>query len=150
MFGRCGWRVVARDDFISHRTDQYDDELNDGLPVEMIGALRALSESYNPHASVQQFVWTLVPFPVGAPPTSYLEAVGEPEGTTEWDAEPNDNLAVRSYLASVGLLSSETNRRAAKHLRSGLLWRGRRVVAKKVGKSPRLSAYSKKLRGWLR
>jgi 2-polyprenyl-3-methyl-5-hydroxy-6-metoxy-1,4-benzoquinol methylase len=150
MFERCGWRVVARDDFISLRTDQYDDELNDGLPVEMIGALRALSQSYNPKASVQQFVWTLAPFPVSSPPTSYLEAMAEPEGASELDAEPNDNLAVRSYLASVGLLSSETNRRAAKHLRSGVMWRGRRVVLKKVNKSPRLSAYSKKLRGWLR
>ena len=150
MLERCGWRVVARDNFISLRTDQYDDELNDGLPVEMVGALRALSQSYNPQATVQQFVWTLAPFPVSSPPTSYLEAMAEPEGASETDEAPNDNLAVRSYLASVGLLSSETNRRAAKHLRSGVMWRGRRVVIKKVNQSPRLSAYSKKLRGWLR
>ena len=48
MFERCGWRVVARDDFVAVRTDQYDGELNDELPLEMVGALRALAESYNP------------------------------------------------------------------------------------------------------
>ncbi len=150
MFERCGWRVVARNDFVSVRTDQYDVGLNDGLPVEMIGALRALAESYNPHAATQQFVWTLAPFPVSAPPTTYLEAMAEPEGDPDLDAEPNDNRAVRAYLASVGLLSSEVNRRAAKQLQSGLMWRGRRVVLKKISKSPRLSASVGKLRGWLR
>ena len=46
----------------SLRSDQYDEELNEELPVEMVGALRAMADSYNPQAPVQQFVWALRPF----------------------------------------------------------------------------------------
>ncbi len=68
MFERCGWRVIARNNFSTVHTDQYDAWLNDRLPAEMIGALRVLSESHNPYPTVQQFVWALRPVPVTHPP----------------------------------------------------------------------------------
>ncbi len=105
MLERCGWRVVARDDFIAIHTDQYDDELNDGLPVEMVGALRALSESYNPQASVQQFVWTLAALPGQPdPPTSYLGAMAEPAGARRRRVGRTTTWPSARYLASVGLV----------------------------------------------
>ena len=61
MAERCGWRVIARNDFSSIHSDQYDPDLNEELPVEMVGALRVMADSYNPHASVKQFVWALQP-----------------------------------------------------------------------------------------
>jgi 2-polyprenyl-3-methyl-5-hydroxy-6-metoxy-1,4-benzoquinol methylase len=150
MLERCGWRMVARDDCVTVRSDQYDDELNDALPVEMVGALRALAESANPYTYVQRFIWTLAPYPVSVPPATYLEAVSGPVVASEGEPDEVDDTAVRTYLRSVGLISSETNRRAAKHLRSGIMWRGRRIVRNKVSESPRLSAYATKLRSWVR
>jgi hypothetical protein len=149
MFERCGWQVVARNDFSTLRTDQYDAELNDALPAEMLGALHVLSESYNPSAAVQQFIWALKPFPVSNPPISYLEAVGAAEGPVEAEPEGNEGQAVRTYLVSAGLIASETNRRAAKHLRFGLLPRWKRALFKKVNRSPRSAAAYKKLRALL-
>jgi 2-polyprenyl-3-methyl-5-hydroxy-6-metoxy-1,4-benzoquinol methylase len=149
LFRRCGWRVVARNDFSTLRTDQYDAELNDALPTEMIGALNVLARTYNPNAAVQQFVWTLKPFPVATPPTTFLQAVGDVGGPVEEDSQSNESQAVRNYLASVGLIASETNRRAAKHLRSGVTWRGKRIVLRTVSSSPRLTRAVKRARGWL-
>ena len=64
-------------DFSTFRIDQYDTALNDGLPTEMIGALRVLAEATNPSAAVKQFVWALKPVPVPTPPATYLDAVGD-------------------------------------------------------------------------
>ncbi len=153
MFERCGWSVVARDDFVNLRTDQYDAVLNDNLPVEMIGALRTLSGTYNPKASVQQFVWVLTPFPVSSPPTTFLEAIGAQdaaEGAAEEGVPPTDNRALQEYLEAVGLVSSETNRRAAKQMQSSLKWRLRMGTIKKVSESPRVAVAFRKFHGWLR
>lgn len=150
MLERCGWTIVARDDYVTLQTDQYDEDLNDALPIEMIGALRALAGSTNQHGAVQQFIWTLAPKPVSTPPGTYLEAVGETADDLEHDPHVVDTAAVRAYLASVGLVSSETNRRAAKHLRSGLAWRAKRIAMKKLSESPKLSGYAQKLHDWVR
>jgi 2-polyprenyl-3-methyl-5-hydroxy-6-metoxy-1,4-benzoquinol methylase len=141
MMGRCGWAIVARENYETLQTDQYDADLNDALPVEMLGALRVLAESANEHASVQQFVWALKPFPVPAPPETYLEAVapssadavatgesggGERNPRSKPGAEESAVPAVeeqpsgvqatatelRTYLMSVGLIASEQSRRA--------------------------------------
>ncbi len=110
MLDRCGWRVVARDDFEAIRTDQFDEDLNDHLPLEMVGALRTVAGALNPDAAVQQFVWALKPFPVAKPPESFLEAVGREDD----DAEPMPEAAeldIRRYLSTIGLLASEQSRR---------------------------------------
>ncbi len=150
LFERSGWQVVARNDFSTLRTDQYDPDLNDALPAELVGALHVLSETYNPNAAVQQFIWALKPFPVSAPPTSFLQAVGDLEADGVPGSQADESPALRNYLSSVGLVASETNRRAAKHLRSGLAWRSKRALTRLLNKSPRLTAASKKARGWLR
>jgi 2-polyprenyl-3-methyl-5-hydroxy-6-metoxy-1,4-benzoquinol methylase len=111
LFKRTGWEIVSRDNFSVVRGDQYDAPLTDALPVEMVGALRILSESENPNAAVQQFVWALRPVPVSKPARTYLDAVGIT--TVECHRGPVSDLsAVRNYLASVGILASESARRA--------------------------------------
>ncbi len=112
MFLRSGWRVAQRDNYHALRTDQYDEELNDGLPAELVGALRSLSEAFNPNPTVQQFVWALKPVPVTNPPDTYLQAVGRGQEDTEVVSLADGNRKVSDYLVSVGLLSSEQSRRA--------------------------------------
>jgi len=138
MFERCGWKVVERNNFNTLHTDQYDDELNDTLPAEMIGALRVLAETYNPNPIVQQFVWALRPFPVADLPTTYLQAVGGPDGTAATELEPADESAVRSYLMSVGLIASENSRRAPpRDPAHSTLPRWKQVALKTAYHSPR-------------
>ncbi len=138
MFERCGWKVVDRNNFSTLHTDQYDDELNDRLPAEMIGALRVLSETYNPNPIVQQFVWALRPFPVADLPTTYLQAVGGEDGTAATEFEPTDESAVRSYLMSVGLIASENSRRAPpRQPAHSTLPRWKQVALKTAYHSPR-------------
>jgi 2-polyprenyl-3-methyl-5-hydroxy-6-metoxy-1,4-benzoquinol methylase len=108
---RTGWEIVARENFSSIRSDQYDQQLEDALPVEMVGALRTLAQAENPNASVQQYVWALRPVPVEQPPTSYLDAVGLTDEQAE--AGPRSDMRpVADYLASAGVLASEAARRA--------------------------------------
>ncbi|HEY7917805.1 MAG TPA: glycoside hydrolase family 99-like domain-containing protein [Acidimicrobiales bacterium] len=115
LFERCGWRVVTRHNFETVRTDQYDKDLNDGLPAEMVGALRVLSAAYNPDSTVQQFIWALKPFPVKAPPDTYLEAVGRSDSHHGRDYSAKGERAVRNYLKSVGLVASERSRRGVRN-----------------------------------
>jgi predicted TPR repeat methyltransferase len=111
LFERTGWEVVAREDFSVIRSDQYDHGLTDALAVETIGMLRVLAATENANASVQQYVWALRPVGVARPPSSYLDAVGLTEAQRTRD--PSDELwAVDNYLASVGILASEGNRRS--------------------------------------
>jgi hypothetical protein len=149
LLERCGWAVVARNDDTSRPSDLYDQELNEGLPVEMVGALHVLAESCNPNASVRQFVWALRPVPVADPPAGYLEAVAPLPGETDRDAQP-DLDAVTRYLESVGLVVSETNRRAAQHLRFGLGPRVRHAVERTIQRSPRAAKAYWRARQWLR
>ncbi len=152
MFQRCGWKVISRDNYCAIKSDQYDPDLNDGLPTEMIGALRMLSETYNSHAAVQQFVWALKPVPVPTAPTTYLQAVGEQDEGAEAVAASIDSRPVYDYLRSVGLLASEANRRAAQRpaAPSRPLPRWKKTALKSFNRSPRSAAAFKKVHGWLR
>jgi 2-polyprenyl-3-methyl-5-hydroxy-6-metoxy-1,4-benzoquinol methylase len=141
MFERCGWRVENRNDFLAIRTDQYDRELNERLPAELIGALRVVAESFNSNPNVQQFVWSLRPFPVTTPPTTFLQAVGRPKDAPEPDFESGDDHAVRSYLMSIGLVAQENTRRnqVPPPSSSSLpLWK--QAVIKTAYRSPRTGA----------
>ncbi len=113
MFKRCGWRVVARHDFEAVRTDQYDEELHDNLPLEMVGALRTMADTLNPGSAVQQFVWALKPFPVANPPESFLQAVAPGDDDEGPIPAAEAEVDIRRYLDNVGLLVSEQNRRQA-------------------------------------
>jgi hypothetical protein len=120
LLERCGWRVVARDDIETVRSEQYDSDLNGLLPIEMMGALRTMADSLNPTNAVERFVWALTPFPVTNPPASFLEAVTpgpDDQGTVPvGDAEED----IRRYLHGVGLLASEQSRRQADEIRRRL------------------------------
>jgi hypothetical protein len=111
LLERSGWQLVRRADVHALYSDQYESDLRNGLPEEMVGALQAAAEAVNPNWSVTHFVWALEPQVVEMAPTSYLEAVSPAErarsGITREAAE-----TVATYLASVGLVVSETNRRA--------------------------------------
>jgi len=154
MFERSGWRVAARDDFHALETDQYDAELNDGLPAELVGALRTLSEAFNPNPTVQQFVWALAPVPVTNPPDTYLQAVGRGDGDGESVSLAEGNRKVADYLVSVGLLSSEQSRRAMHRVprfaqSDGLpAWKRRALAA--AYRSPRSAAAFQKAYRWVR
>jgi hypothetical protein len=113
---RCGWQIVAQDDLCAVRSAQHDTNIDDLLPVEMVGALRVLAEAQNVDAYVERFVWALRPVPITDPPSSFLDAIGysRVERTTMSDENVR---VVNDYLVSVGLIASETNRRAAKSRR---------------------------------
>jgi hypothetical protein len=117
LLERCGWTVIARDDVSSVQSSAYDPELTDSLPEEMIGALRVLSQTYNREWAVEQFVWALSPTEIDRPPESFTDAVG-PQAEAPGRPFTNDQRrAVENYLASVGIIASETNRRGAALLR---------------------------------
>jgi hypothetical protein len=111
MFARCGWRVVERDDFETSHTDQYDEALNDQLPLELVGALRTMAGSLNPNSSVQQFVWALKPFSVKSPPETFLQAVSRDDGGDGSAVSAEATSEMHRYLSTVGLLAAEQSRR---------------------------------------
>lgn len=109
---RTGWEIVARDDVSTHRSDQYDANLAEAVPIEMMDAVRLLSDSQNPDAAVERFVWALRPVAVADPPGTYLDAVA-PSPAQMLNAAARDRSAVNRYLASAGILADEAARRAA-------------------------------------
>jgi 2-polyprenyl-3-methyl-5-hydroxy-6-metoxy-1,4-benzoquinol methylase len=164
LLERTGWELVARDDFSVIRSDQYDTKLTDALAVETIGMLRMLSANENRNASVQQYVWALRPVPVDKPAATYFEAVGLSD--EQRDRNPSDQLwAVDNYLASVGLLASEGNRRSiergyglnyggsggdggrALHQRLGHY---KQVVLREAYKNPRRARVFQRVYRWMR
>jgi Glycosyltransferase WbsX len=109
---RSGWRVTGTEDLHSLYSENYDVGLRDGLPPEMVGALQATVEAVNPNWSVTHFVWALEPHVVDIGPSSYGEAVTT-AGPPEEFIDPIASAAISEYFASVGLVTSEANRRAA-------------------------------------
>jgi hypothetical protein len=109
---RSGWRLAHRDDLHSLYSEQYDAGLRDGLPEELVGALQATAQSVNSNWSVTHFVWALEPCSVEIAPSSYREAVAPLDPPTAASIKPQASVAIADYLASVGLVVSETNRRA--------------------------------------
>jgi 2-polyprenyl-3-methyl-5-hydroxy-6-metoxy-1,4-benzoquinol methylase len=165
LFERTGWEVAVRDNFSAVRGDQFDSPLNDALPIEMVGALRVLSESENPNASVQQFVWALRPVPITEPAHTYLEAVGM-TSEERYRGPVSDLSAVRNYLTSVGILASEASRRAAQStavaaaaaaaaaaegvIRRQGLGRYKQAVLRQANKNPRRARAFQRVYRWVR
>jgi hypothetical protein len=153
LLERSGWRRVGRDDLRSLYSEEYEAGLRNGLPEEMMGALQATAEAVNPNWSVTHFVWALEPQPVDMAPSSYLEAVApeEPRPASLVSLEATEEVA--AYLASVGLVVSETNRRAVYIERNRLsqtsLYHLKQLVLKLIYGSPRLGAAFKRLYGRL-
>src|ERR1700722_5985947 len=144
LLDRSGWRVVRRQDLRSLYSEQYDDGLRDGLPEELVGLLLASARAVNPNWSVTFFVWSLEPCPVDMAPSSYAEAVAPPEPPTARPIDKKASEAVADYLASVGLVVSETNRRALEAQRKAeyraSLSLPKRTVLRVIYSSPRTAA----------
>ena len=155
LLDRSGWRVVRRHDLHSLYSEQYDAGLRDGLPEELVGALQASAQAVNPNWGVTYFVWALEPCPVDMAPSSYGEAVAPLEPLTAASINPKASAAVADYLASVGLVVSETNRRALAARGRGegedgsSLSRPKRAVLRVVYSSPRRAAAFKRAYGRL-
>ena len=155
LLDRSGWRVVRRHDLHSLYSEQYDAGLRDGLPEELVGALQASAQAVNPNWSVTYFVWALEPCPVDMAPSSYGEAVAPLEPLTAASINPKASAAVADYLASVGLVVSETNRRALDATRRAggehrsSLSLPKRAVLKVVYSSPRRAAAFRRAYGRL-
>jgi hypothetical protein len=140
MFERCGWKVIARDDFYAIHSDKYDRTLVDNLPEELVGALSVLAQTYNPHWATQQFVWALTPVAVDKPPESFYEAVGSTPEPSDPVIALQQRKDMYNYLSSVGIVASETNRRAVALRLTPPRWR--RGLIRAVTSNPRTaSAY---------
>ena len=148
MLERCGWSLVARSDDESVRSATYDEGLEDSIPEEMLGALRILAETYNPYAAVREFVWALQPVAVATPPRTLGEATAP---LADDDRELPDRLRhpVDDYLASVGIVASEINRRAVS-LRRLPPPRWKRAVQRTVYSSSTGATLYDSVRRWLR
>jgi hypothetical protein len=157
LLERSGWRIIDRADVRSLYSEEYEAGLRNGLPEELLGALQATAEAVNPNWSVTHFVWALEPHPVDMAPSSYLEAVA-PE-----DADPSSPIsreateAVAAYLAAVGLVVSETNRRAVYIERNGWpqssqtpSYRLKQLALRVIYRSPRVGRAFKRLYSRLR
>ncbi len=144
-----GGSVVGRDDHHSLYSEQYDAGLRDGLPEEMVAALQATAQAVNPNWSVTHFVWALEPCPVGMAPSSYGEAVAPVAPRTAPSIAPRATAAVADYFASVGLMASETTRRAVAEQRRAAarssLSLPKKAVLKVVYSSPGLAAAFKRV-----
>jgi hypothetical protein len=144
LVDRSGWRVVSRDDHHSLYSEQYDVDLRDGLPEEMVGAVQATAQAVNRNWSVTHFVWALEPRPLGMAPNSYGEAVADVAPRARPRIAPKATAAVADYFASVGLMASETSRRAvAEQKRAAArssLSLPKKAILKVVYSSPSLAA----------
>ncbi len=157
LFERSGWRLEARDDVRHLHADTHPAELLDRLPEEMVGALHATAQAVNPNWSVTHFVWTLSPIPVTAPPASYYDAVRRLADEPEEAIDPAATAAIADYLASIGLVVSEANRRVAaaqllhgsRSTHSSLSY-SKQVFLRIAYGSPRRAAIFKRVYGWLR
>ena len=150
---RSGWSVVRKDDLHSLYSEEYEASLRSGLPEELMGALQATAQAVNPNWSVTHFVWVLEPLPVDMAPTSYRDAVGLAEPPPASSIAPEATAEVAAYLASVGLVVSETNRRAVVAERNRLsensVYHLKQAMLKFIYSSPRRAALFRRFYGQL-
>ena len=147
LLRNCGWAIADRHDFHAVKSDRYNADLLDGLPEEMVGALRILSQHTNPNWAVEQFVWALTPVRVEQPPQSFRDAMtptfgNATEGSEGTRGAPREAVvAVQRYLESMGILANETRRRnSAVGGPARPAWQ--RAMSKAINSSPRTaSAY---------
>ena len=64
---QCGWLRIDEENVLAVRSEEWDEETFNGIPEELVGALRVLSETYNPYSAVERFVWALSPTRVREP-----------------------------------------------------------------------------------
>ena len=134
----CGWRRIDVDNVLSVRSGAWDAAILDSIPEEMVGALRVLSEAYNPYWAVERFVWALAPMAVTESPVR-ADAIVGPDSMAVRRGRSEQRELVQQYLDSIGLVASETDRRALV-LRSlpTPIWK--RTILRVAKTSPRLSS----------
>ena len=134
----CGWRRIDVDDVLSVRSGAWDAATLDSIPEEMVGALRVLSEAYNPYWAVERFVWVLAPMALTESQVRADALVG-PDSIASGRGRSEQRGLVQQYLDSIGLVASETDRRALA-LRSlpSPFWK--RAILRAAKTSPRLSS----------
>ena len=143
---RSGWAVVARNDVSAVRSELHDGALADNLPPEMVGALAVLAEAYNPQWAVETFVWALAPTADHREPGSFAEAIAPDGDEAPRRYTEEQRRALARYLASVGLVTSEVNRRAVAGARTPPpTWR--RTLGRLAESSPRTASAYRRLRG---
>jgi hypothetical protein len=153
----CGWRIAARDDVAVIQADRFDGGVSDEIPEELVGALALLAQIHNPDWATDRFVWALTPVAVDKPPASFAEAVAvdakatDPEygnaDDTGADADQRYRI-LRDYLLSVGLVASETSRRAVV-LRHQPKPKWKRQLLRTVQATPTTARAYTQLRRWL-
>jgi hypothetical protein len=151
LIERSGWRLLRRQDLHALFSEAYDEDLRDSLPEELVGALQTSAQAFNPNWSVSHFVWALEPHVVELTPTSYGEAVAPTTRPGPASIDPKATAAVSDYLASVGLLVSEVNRRtAAAERAANALPLSKQMLLKFVNGSPRRAAAFTRVYHWFR
>jgi len=136
---QCGWLRVDEESVLAVRSEEWDEETFNAIPEEMVGALRVLSEAYNPYSDVERFVWVLEPTRFEKSLESISAALGEDSIATRNRYSEERRERVQQYLNSLGLVVSETERRALV-LRSMPPPPWKRSVLKWISASPRLSS----------
>ena len=148
LLERGGWRRIDVDNVLSVRSGAWDAATLNGIPEEMVGALRVLSEAYNPYWAVERFVWALTPMDLTESLVKTNGTVGSDSMATE-RAHSEKRALVQQYLDSIGLVASETDRRASA-LRSlpSPFWKQTILRAAKTspGLSARLSNFKRRFR----
>jgi hypothetical protein len=149
LIERSGWRLARRQDLHALFSEAYDEGLRDALPEELVGALQTTAQALNPNWSVAHFIWVLEPQSVELAPSTYEEAIAPATRPGPASIDPAAAAAVSDYLASVGLVVSETNRRAviAQRLPSGPppLPRSKQLMLRVAYGSPRRAAAFKRV-----
>jgi len=136
---QCGWLRFDEESVLAVRSEEWDEDTFNGIPEEMVGALRVLSETYNPYSDVERFVWALAPTKVSESLESVSAALGG-DSTANGDRYSDERRErVQQYLNSIGLVVSETERRALV-LRSTPAPFWKRSLLKWTNASPRLTS----------
>jgi hypothetical protein len=143
LIERSGWRLAQRQDLHALFSEAYDEGLRDSLPEELVGALQTSAQALNPNWSVAHFVWALEPHAVEMAPSTYEEAIAPATRSGPASIDPEAIAAVSDYLASVGLLVSEANRRtdvAQRAAKGSALSPSKQILLKFINGSPRRAA----------
>jgi hypothetical protein len=136
---RCGWSRIDEENVLAVRSEAWHEGTLDAIPEEMVGALRVLSQNYNKHSSVERFVWALAPTEVREALESIDVVLSEDSTAPRNRYADEQRERVQQYLNSIGLVVSETDRRAlALRSKSAPFWK--RSLLKWANARPRLSS----------
>jgi hypothetical protein len=101
---RAGWALDARADLRITRSDQFSEELMDGVPWAVLRFLFTVAEAAHDNAEVYQFLWRLAPATPAKPLGSFGDAVA---GSVDQIGLDEQRLrALRAAVVAQGLASA--------------------------------------------